>query len=125
MTSPASPPGETCEGQALTYIFLFGRVDKPLDFLGLYKTHNDASSRTHIPAICVSGMSINIIFPDNTECNNTGDSDEAQILVAGQRYLDRPAVLETILNDLFHVFRYETCQNTEAALDILLLAMEG
>jgi len=87
---------------------LSSRVEKPLDFLGLYKTHNDASSRRHIPAVCVSG-----------------DTNEAQILEAGRRYLDRPAVLESILNDLFHVFRYETCQNTEIALDILLLAMEG
>ena len=55
----------------------------------------------------------------------TGDTNEAQILVAGRHYIDRPAVLESILNDLFHVFRYETCQNTENALDILLLAMEG
>ena len=53
-----------------------------------------------------------------------GDSCEAQILVAGQRYMDRPTVLENILNDLFHVFRYETCQNLKQALDILLLAME-
>ena len=36
----------------------------------------------------------------------SGDTNEAQILVAGLRYLDRPAVLESILNDLFHVFRF-------------------
>ena len=74
-----------------------------------------------------------------------GDSNEAQILEAGRRYMDRllyfhicrilwfwcflrkflvhfcvwneaenlfrPTVLENILNDLFHVFRYETCSN--------------
>ena len=83
-------------------------METPLQFLGLYKTHNDASGRQLIPARVISG-----------------DTDESQILVAGQRYLDRPTVLESILNDLFHVFRYETCQNTEDALDILLLAMEG
>jgi len=87
---------------------LDSRVEKPLDFLGLYKTHNDASSRLHIPALSVSG-----------------DANEAQILVAGKRYLDRATVLESILNDLFHVFRFETCQNTEQALDILLQAMES
>eukprot|EP00092_Neocalanus_flemingeri_P107396 GFUD01137841.1.p1 GENE.GFUD01137841.1~~GFUD01137841.1.p1 ORF type:complete len:763 (+),score=248.66 GFUD01137841.1:337-2625(+) len=86
---------------------LASRVDNPLEFLGLYKTHNEASGRQHIPARSISG-----------------DSCEAQILVAGQRYLDRPTVLENILNDLFHVFRYETCQNLKQALDILLLAME-
>ena len=82
-------------------------MSNPLDFLGLYKTHSEASGRQHIPAKSISG-----------------DSCEAQILVAGQRYRDRPTVLENILNDLFHVFRYETCQNLKEALDILLLAME-
>ena len=38
--------------------------------------------------------------------SHAGDTNEAQILVAGQRYLDRPTVLESILNDLFHVLRY-------------------
>ena len=65
------------------------RMDRPLQFLGLYKTHNDASGRHLIPARVISG-----------------DTDESQILVAGQRYLDRPTVLESILNDLFHVLRY-------------------
>jgi len=86
---------------------LVSRVDTPLHFLGLYKTHNEASVRQHIPAKTISG-----------------DSCESQIMVAGQKYLDRPTVLENILNDLFHVFRYETCQNLKQALDILLLAME-
>ena len=62
-------------------------------------------------------------------------------------FIARPTVLESILNDLFHVFRYETCNNLRQvghddndnrkkrhiivnnivntqALDILLLAME-
>ena len=94
---------------------------------GLSRTLQDTQrcqqSHTHPRHLCV--RYVHQYHHDNIERNNTGDSDEAQILVAGQRYLDRPAVLETILNDLFHVFRYETCQNTEAALDILLLAMEG
>ena len=83
-------------------------MDRPLDFLGLYKTHNDASSRQLIPARVISG-----------------DTSETQILVAGQRYLDRPTVLESILNDLFHVLRYENCKDLRRALDILLLAMES
>ena len=45
--------------------------------------------------------------------------------MAGQRYLDRPTVLESILNDLFHVLRYENCKDLRRALDILLLAMES
>jgi len=86
---------------------LASRVEKPLEFLGLYKTRHSASSWNNIPAHCLSG-----------------DSNEAQILEAGRRYMDRPTVLENILNDLFHVFRYETCSNLRQALDILLLAME-
>lgn len=86
---------------------LSSRVNNPLHFLGLYKTQHSASGWTHIPALSVSG-----------------DSNEEQILEAGRRYMDRPTVLENILNDLFHVFRYETCNNLRQALDILLLAME-
>ena len=70
---------------------LGSRADRPLEFLGLYKTHNDASTRHNIPAVSISG-----------------DANESQILVAGQRYLDRPTVLESVLNDLFRVFRYGT-----------------
>ena len=33
---------------------LLSRVNRPLEFLGLYKTTNDASMRTHIPAIKVT-----------------------------------------------------------------------
>lgn len=40
------------------------------------------------------------------------------------QYLDRPAVLENVLNDLFHIFRYENCDNLRAALDIILMAMD-
>ena len=35
---------------------LISRVDKPLDFLGLYKTEHDASLRAHIPAKEISGI---------------------------------------------------------------------
>ena len=40
------------------------------------------------------------------------------------QYLDRPAVLENVLNDLFHIFRYENCQDLKSALDIILMAMD-
>ena len=54
----------------------------------------------------------------------SGDSTEAQILVAGLHYLDRPLVVESVLNDLFHIFRYETCSDVKSALDIILMAMD-
>lgn len=86
---------------------LAARLHSPLNFLGLYKTQDEASDRANIPARVISG-----------------DSKEEQILVAGQRYFDRPTVLENILNDLFHVFRFDNCQNIREALDVLLMAME-
>jgi len=86
---------------------LTSRVKNPLNFLGLYKTMDEASSRMHIPARTI-----------------TGDSCEEQILLAGQLYLDRPTVLENVLNDLFQIFRSDTCQNLKLALEVLLRAME-
>ena len=77
------------------------------------------------PSVYQVCLYLSIMKVTSELCTITGDTNETQILVAGKRYLDRPAVLESILNDLFSVFRYETCQNTETALDILLLAMEG
>lgn len=39
----------------------------------------------------------------------SGDANETQIITAGKHYLNRPHVLEIVLNDLFHIFRYENC----------------
>ena len=44
--------------------------------------------------------------------------------MAGSRYLHRPAVMQSVLNDLVRVIRYENCRDVRGALDILLLAME-
>ena len=84
-----------------------GRVKQPLEFLGLCKTHNESSSRQHIPAITI-----------------TGDATEVQILAAGQRYLERPTVMHSILNDLYILLRYKKCTDLKQTLDICLLAME-
>ena len=83
-------------------------MDNPLEFLGLYKTHNNASSRHNIPAKLISGH-----------------HGESQILEAGRRYLHRPAVLETVLNDLVTEFRFENCKDLRGALDVILAAMEN
>ena len=53
----------------------------------------------------------------------SGDKDEAQLLVAGQHYLNRPVFLESILNDLFNNFKYQESKNIQASLDIILLSM--
>ena len=86
---------------------LFLRIDNPLQFLGLYKTHHDASSRDKIPARVISG-----------------ESRAEQILVAGERYIHRAAVMQSVLNHLVRVIRYEGCKDLRRALDILLLVME-
>lgn len=83
------------------------RVSCPLDFLGLLNTTNDACHRHHIPAKRI-----------------TGDANEMQILTAAKAYLDRPEVLQKVLNDLFHLFRYEWCQNSMLALKLILQAMQ-
>ena len=45
------------------------------------------------------------------------------LLTFDLKYL-RASVLENILNDLFQMFRSETCQNLKLALEVLLMAME-
>ena len=69
---------------------LVSRVDKPLDFLGLYKTEHEASLRAHIPAIEVSG-----------------EINEEHLLSAAKRYLHRPDVLESVLVDLYRNIRVD------------------
>ncbi|PSN54467.1 Protein zer-1 [Blattella germanica] len=86
---------------------LSSRVNNPFEFLGLYGTDHEACRRHDIPAKMVSG-----------------DANETQILVAATAYTDRPDVLHKVLNDLYHLFRYGTCQNVNYALNIILEAMD-
>ena len=105
MDSGGSPPSSSAASRC-DIPGLVSRADRPLDFLGLYKTTHEACCRRQIPALAVSG-----------------DSTQRQILAAGRQYLDRPAMLENVLNDLFHVFRYEECSDLRGALDVILMAM--
>lgn len=82
------------------------RVDRPLDFLGLLNTSSEACYGINIPALRVSG-----------------DASEEQVLVAAQAYQSRPLLLQKVLNDLFHVFRYEACEHPHLALDVVLASM--
>ncbi|XP_042228378.1 protein zer-1 homolog isoform X2 [Homarus americanus] len=85
---------------------LRSRINSPLEFLGLYNTVHDACHRNHIPAKVI-----------------TGDASEEQILAATAAYLDRPEVLVKALNELFHIFRFETCHDQQRALNLILLSM--
>lgn len=86
---------------------LRSRVNYPFEFLGLYHTAYEACRRYDIPAKRIAG-----------------DANEEQILNAAVAYIDRPEVLQKVLNDLYHLFRYESCTNNETALKIVLESMD-
>jgi len=54
----------------------------------------------------------------------SGDANEQQILTAAAAYLDRPDILQKVLNDLYHLFRFESCQDLNMALTLVLGAMD-
>ncbi|CAD7081850.1 unnamed protein product [Hermetia illucens] len=83
------------------------RTNNPLQFLGLYHTAHWACKRHDIPALEI-----------------TGDANEEQILTAALHYHDRPLVLTRVLNDLYHLFRFESCKAIHTALDVVLTAMD-
>jgi len=99
--------GGRSDGKKCDIPGLARRIEVPLEFLGLYKTHHDASIRQHIPALVISG-----------------NSTEEQIITAGRRYHDRPMIMENILDDLMMMIRQDTCTNLEEVVDITVLAME-
>ncbi|XP_045510406.1 protein zer-1 homolog [Colias croceus] len=86
---------------------LVTRVHNPLEFLGLYGTHHGACKRHDIPAKVISG-----------------DANEEQILTAARAYIERPAMLTRVLNDLYYLFRYENIAYVGRALNVVLRAME-
>lgn len=84
------------------------RVNNPLQYLGLYGTGDGACRRHDIPAKVISG-----------------DANDQQILIAARVCMDnKPDLLQKVLNDLYHVFRYENCQRMDQALCTVLEAME-
>ncbi|KAL3284468.1 hypothetical protein HHI36_018629 [Cryptolaemus montrouzieri] len=85
---------------------LVHRANNPLQFLGLYETSHEACLRHHIPAKLIAG-----------------NANEEQVLIAALAYLDRPEMLQKVLNELFHLFRYESCEFVGQALNIVLEAM--
>ncbi|GIY11157.1 protein zer-1 homolog [Caerostris darwini] len=85
---------------------LASRVKRPLEFLGLLNCAFDACYRHHIPAKRIAG-----------------DASEEQILIAGQAYCSREPMIQRVLNDLFQIFRFSTCDNSKLALDVVMEAM--
>ncbi|XP_011694768.1 PREDICTED: protein zer-1 homolog [Wasmannia auropunctata] len=87
---------------------LASRIHKPLQFLGLYGTAHGACRRHDIPAKVVAG-----------------DANEDQILIAAHVCMDnKQELLQKVLSDLYHVFRYENCHRMDQALYTVLEAME-
>ncbi|XP_018578075.1 protein zer-1 homolog [Anoplophora glabripennis] len=97
---------ETTNGHASDIPGLSSRVNNPFQYLGLYETSHDACLRHDIPAKLIAG-----------------NANEEQILVAALAYLDRTEMLQKVMNELFHLFRFENCQYVGQALNIVLEAM--
>ncbi|XP_063698293.1 protein zer-1 homolog [Culicoides brevitarsis] len=86
---------------------LISRANKPLQFLGLYNAAHSACRRFDIPARIIAG-----------------EADENQILTAAVVYQDRQELLTKVLNDLYHLLRFESCKQIHRALDVVLNAMD-
>ncbi|XP_033224674.1 protein zer-1 homolog [Belonocnema kinseyi] len=87
---------------------LASRVQNPLQFLGLYGTSYGACRRHDIPAKIIAG-----------------DANEEQILVAARVSMNhKHEMLQKVLNDLYHIFRFENCKRMDQALCTVLEAME-
>uniref|UniRef100_A0A182NIL8 Protein zer-1 homolog n=1 Tax=Anopheles dirus TaxID=7168 RepID=A0A182NIL8_9DIPT len=97
----------SCTGSSSDIPGLVSRVERPLDFLGIYYTSHSACKWHDIPALRIAG-----------------EASEEQILVAAVAYQDRHELLTKVLNDLYHLLRFETCKQIHKALDVVLSAMD-
>jgi Zyg-11 family protein len=86
---------------------LVSRESKPLEYLGLYNTSNEAAYRRKIPALSVSWTYFYLFENNHTLKQVSGDATEEQILTGCEAYIDRVEFLRKTLNDLFHCFRFE------------------
>ncbi|KAF7269706.1 hypothetical protein GWI33_017227 [Rhynchophorus ferrugineus] len=97
---------ETVKSRGSDITGLKSRVSRPFYFLGLYETTHDACLRHDIPAKLIAG-----------------NANEEQILISALAYMERTEMLQKVLNELFHLFRFETCQYIGQALNVVLEAM--
>ncbi|CAG9767948.1 unnamed protein product [Ceutorhynchus assimilis] len=97
---------ETNEARGSDIPGLISRVDNPFHFLGLYETMHAACFRHDIPSKLIAG-----------------NANEEQILISALAYMDRTDMLQKVLNELFQLFRFETCQFVGQALDVVLESM--
>lgn len=106
------------------------RANNPLQFLGLYETSHNACFRHDIPAKLVSinlfKIFLRFLSLRNKRCfyfQIAGNANEEQILIAALAYLDRPKMLQKVINELFHLFRTENIEYVGQALNVVLEAM--
>lgn len=52
-----------------------------------------------------------------------GNANEEQTLIAAIAYIDRNDMLQKVLNELFHLFRFESIEHVGQALNVVLEAM--
>lgn len=103
------------------------RVERPLDFLGIYYTSHSACKWHDIPALRVSSSVLppsRLLITSSPRFQIAGEANEEQILVAAVAYQDRHELLTKVLNDLYHLLRFETCKQIHKALDVVLSAMD-
>lgn len=87
---------------------LISRVDRPLQFLGLYGANDAPCRRRNIPAKLIAG-----------------NANEDQILVAAHVYMNnKEDLMLKVISDLYQIYRYENCHRMDQALCAVLEAME-
>ncbi|XP_017893015.1 protein zer-1 homolog isoform X2 [Ceratina calcarata] len=88
---------------------LASRINRPLEFLGLYGVFTDTPcTQNNIPAKLIAGT-----------------ANEDQILVAVHVYMNsKEDLMSNVISDLYHMYRYENCHRMDQALCAVLEAME-
>ena len=89
------------DGQQCDIPGLSRRIGNPLEFLGLFWTKDEACRREHIPAVKIAG-----------------NHNQDQLLLAGNKYLDRPMVMEQVIDNLVQHVRMDPDFDQKAALSL-------
>ena len=95
------------DGQQCDIPGLSRRIGNPLEFLGLFWTKDEACRREHIPAVKIAG-----------------NHNQDQLLLAGNKYLDRPMVMEQVIDNLVQHVRMDPDFDQKAALSLAVAVLE-
>lgn len=86
---------------------LESRIDKPLKFLGLFKTIIPSCHRNNIPALSVAGS-----------------SNEDQLLLAATMYQECPTLLQHVLYKFSEILKDSSAKQIARVIDVVLVATE-